>query len=149
MTKKSCHARADSESHHDQSKITGEPDNTMKHRQSGSSGPEAARKKTWKRYLSFLSKFHNKTKHKKVPDTRAPKGFKQRSPMRSSRPVLEECSNLVRVVRRATAGCFAAAAAAATVAGAGEEGLPRYVQLDQTSYGAKREEAFGPIYLVT
>ncbi|KAL6661873.1 hypothetical protein ACP70R_001257 [Stipagrostis hirtigluma subsp. patula] len=136
MTKKSCHARADSESHHDQSKITGEPDDAMKHQQSGSSGAEAARKKTWKRYLTFLSKFQNKMKHKKVPDTRAPKGFKQRNPMRSSRPVLEECGNLVRVVRRATAGCFAAAAAV-TAAGAGEEGLLLRARVDQASKGAK------------
>jgi len=86
--------------------------------------------------------FHNKMKHKKS-DTKAPTGLKQRrkNPKRSPSPVLQECSNLVRVIQRTAADCFAAA-----VAGAGEEDeLPCYMQLDQVSYGVKRE-AF---YLVT
>ncbi|XP_062201230.1 uncharacterized protein LOC133903783 isoform X2 [Phragmites australis] len=119
----------------------GEANQAMKHQQSSSSAPEAPAKKTWKRYLAFLSKFQRKMKHKKAPN-----GFKQRNPKRSSRPMLEECSNLVRVVRRTAAGCFAAA----TAAGGGglEEELPSYMQLDQVTYEVKRE-AFGPIYLVT
>lgn len=81
-------------------------------------------------------------KHKK-PDARAPNSFKQRSPKRSNNPVLEECVNLVRVIRRTAADCFAAA-----VAGGDEDELPCYMQLDQVSFGVKRE-AYGPIYLVT
>uniref|UniRef100_A0A0A8YEC9 Uncharacterized protein n=1 Tax=Arundo donax TaxID=35708 RepID=A0A0A8YEC9_ARUDO len=85
-------------------------------------------------------------KHKKVPDAQAPNGFRQRNPRRCSNPVLEECSNLVRVVQRTAEGCFAAVAAMAS--GGDEDELPSYIQLDQVTYGVKRE-AFGPIYLVT
>ena len=49
--------------------------------------------------------------------------------------------------QRTTAGCFAAAVAIASGAG-DEDEVPSYVQLDQVSYGVKRE-AFEPIYLVT
>ncbi|PAN47440.1 hypothetical protein PAHAL_9G291100 [Panicum hallii] len=148
MTKKSGYGRATCDAHHDQSKITGEANQQKKHGQSnGSSGyqaPATAKRKTWKKYLTFLSMFHNKMKHKKS-DTKAPNGFKQRrNTKRSPSPVLQECSNLVRVIQRTAADCFAAAAS-----GAGDEDeLPCYMQLDQVSYGVKRE-AFGPIYLVT
>ncbi|CAN6283068.1 unnamed protein product [Urochloa humidicola] len=148
MTKKSGFGRATCDSQRDQSKIVGEGNQQGKHEQSStSSGHQAsAKKKTWKNYLTFLSMFHNKMKHKKS-DTKAPNGFKpRRNPKRgSSSLVLQECSNLVHVIRRTAADCFAAA----TAAGAGdEEELPCYMQLDQVSYGVKRE-AFGPIYLVT
>ncbi|CAL4941568.1 unnamed protein product [Urochloa decumbens] len=150
MTKKSGFGRATCNPQHDQSKITGEANQQRKHGQSNnSSGRQApAKKKTWKKYLTFLSMFHNKMKHKKL-DAKAPNGFKPRRNQKrgSSSLVLQECSNLVHVIRRTAADCFAAAAAAA--AGAGdEEELPCYMQLDQVSYGVKRE-AFGPIYLVT
>ncbi|XP_062205773.1 uncharacterized protein LOC133907714 [Phragmites australis] len=144
MTKKSCYARATCDPHRDQHKIAGEANPAMKHGQSSGSGPQAPAKKTWKRYLTFLTKFQSKMKHRRAPDAKAPNGFKQRNPRRSSGPVLEECSNLVRVVRRTAAGCFAAVMAS----GGGEDELPSYVQLDQVRYGVKRE-AFGPIYLVT
>lgn len=128
--------------------IRGEAGHETKHKQSSSSGPNAAppKKKTWKRYLTFLSKFQNKMRHKK-PDARAwaPSSFKQGSPKRSSSAMLEECANLVRVIRRTAADCFAAAVAGA---GGDEDELPCYMQLDQVSYGVKRE-AYGPIYLVT
>jgi hypothetical protein len=116
-----------------------------------SSCPQASKKTTWKRYLTFLSKFQNKVKHKTKPagDAKAAAAavLKQRNPKpkRYSR-LLEECSNLVRVIRRTTVGCIEAVASAA--AGDGEDELPSYVQLDQVNYGVKRE-AFGPIYLVT
>ena len=128
------------------SQITGEANQQKKHGQrnssSGHQAPTTAKRKTWRKYLTFLSMFHNKMKHKKS-DTKAPTGLKQRrkNPKRSPSPVLQECSNLVRVIQRTAADCFAAA-----VAGAGEEDeLPCYMQLDQVSYGVKRE-AF---YLVT
>ncbi|XP_039830955.1 uncharacterized protein LOC120691825 isoform X1 [Panicum virgatum] len=162
MTKKSGYGRATRDAHHDQSKdqgdhsvnsfrfqkITGEANQQKKHGQSNSSSghqaPAAAKRKTWKKYLTFLSMFHNKMKHKKS-DTKAPTGFKQRrNSKRSPCPVLQECSNLVRVIQRTAADCFAAAAS-----GAGDEDELRcYMQLDQVSYGVKRE-TFGPIYLVT
>ncbi|CAL4933149.1 unnamed protein product [Urochloa decumbens] len=150
MTKKSGFGRATWDPQHDQSNITGEANQQRKHGQSNSSsGRHApAKKKAWKKYLTFLSMFHNKMKHKKS-DAKAPNGFKPRRNQKrgSSSLVLQECSNLVHVIRRTAADCFAAAAAAA--AGAGdEEELPCYMQLDQVSYGVKRE-AFGPIYLVT
>ncbi|CAN6305333.1 unnamed protein product [Urochloa humidicola] len=146
MTKKSGFGRATCDSQRDQSKITGEANQQGKHGQSSSSSgyQASAKKKTWKKYLTFLSMFHNKVKHKKS-DAKAPNGFKpRRNPKRgSSSLVLQECSNLVRVIRRTAADCFAAAS------GAGDEDeLPCYMQLDQVSYGVKRE-AFGPIYLVT
>jgi len=121
------------------SQITGEANQQKKHGQSNSSSghqvPATAKRKTWKNYLTFLLMFHNKMKHKKS-DTKAPIGFKQRrNPKRSPGPVLQECSNLVRAIQRTAADCFAAA-----VAGAGEEDeLPCYMQLDQVSYGVKRE----------
>ncbi|KAJ1295633.1 hypothetical protein BS78_01G238300 [Paspalum vaginatum] len=146
MTKKSWYRCAAYAPHyHDQSKATGEASQATKHNQSGSSGPNAAPKnKTWSKYLALLSRFQNKMKHRK-PDGRAPGGFRQRSPVKRfiSRSMLEECGNLARVVRRAAADCFAAA-----VAGGDEDEPPCYVQLDQVTYGVKRE-AFGPIYLVT
>ncbi|TVT97841.1 hypothetical protein EJB05_56884 [Eragrostis curvula] len=140
MTKKTCYGngRATCDPHREQSKVRGEANRT-----SSGSCPQAAKKKTWKSYLTFLSKFQNKMKHKIKPDTKAPAGFKQRSQKRYS-PVLEECSNMVRVVRRTAASCFAATMAT----GGSEDELPSYAQLDQVSYGVKRE-AFGPIYLVT
>ncbi|PUZ39385.1 hypothetical protein GQ55_9G303200 [Panicum hallii var. hallii] len=103
MTKKSGYGRATCDAHHDQSKITGEANQQKKHGQSnGSSGyqaPATAKRKTWKKYLMFLSMFHNKMKHKKS-DTKAPNGFKQRrNTKRSPSPVLQECSNLVRVIQ--------------------------------------------------
>ncbi|KAF8723342.1 hypothetical protein HU200_021866 [Digitaria exilis] len=128
------------------SQITGEATQQQKHGYSNSSGRQAPVKKTWKRYLTFLSMFHSKMKHKKS-DTDAPNSFKQRTKQKrsSSPPMLQECSNLVRVIRQTAADCFASA----TASSAGDEDeLPCYVQLDQVSYGVKRE-AFGPIYLVT
>ncbi|NP_001144171.1 uncharacterized protein [Zea mays] len=104
-----------------------------KRRQSSSPGPNAPPKKpTWKR---FLSMFQNKVKHK-------PSSLKQKRP---SSAMLQECASLVRVVRRTAAECFAPA-----VAGGDEvDELPcYYMQLDQVSYGVRRE-AYGPIYLVT
>lgn len=79
--------------------------------------------------------FQNKVKHK-------PSSLKQKRP---SSAMLQECaSSLVRVVRRTAAECFAPA-----VAGGDEvDELPCYMQLDQVSYGVRRE-AYGPIYLVT
>ncbi|CAL4916461.1 unnamed protein product [Urochloa decumbens] len=148
MTKKSGFGRATCDPQHDQSKITGEANQQMKHGQSNSSSGRHApeKKKTWKKYLTFLSMFHNKMKHKKS-DAKAPNGFKpRRNPKRgSSSLVLQECSNLVRVIRRTAADCFAAVTAAGA---ADEEELPCYMQLDQVSYGVKTE-AFGPVYLVT
>ncbi|KAG0537507.1 hypothetical protein BDA96_03G154400 [Sorghum bicolor] len=150
MTKKSCSGRTACAPHQDESKIRGEAGHATKHRQSRSSGPNAPpKKKTWKKYLTFLSKFQNKMKHKK-PDVRAwaPSNvnLKQGSPKRSSSAMLEECVNLVRVIRRTAADCFASA----VVGGGGddEDELPCYVQIDQVSYGVKRE-AYGPVYLVT
>ncbi|OEL20935.1 hypothetical protein BAE44_0018046 [Dichanthelium oligosanthes] len=129
----------------DEAQIMVEANQQWKHGQGNGSGRQAPAKKTWKKYLTFLSMFHNKMKHRK-PDTKAPNGFKQRrNPKRSSTTVLQECSNLVRVIGQTAADCFAAA----TASGAGDEDeLPCYMQLDQVSYGVKRE-AFGPIYLVT
>ncbi|CAD6205007.1 unnamed protein product [Miscanthus lutarioriparius] len=144
MTKKSCSGRAACASHQDESKIRGEASQGTKHRQSSSSGPNAPpKKKTWKKYLTFLSKFQNKMKHKK-PDARAPSSFKQSSLKRSSSAMLEECVNLVRVIRRTAADCFVSAVAR----GDEDDELPCYMQLDQVGYGVKRE-AYGPIYLVT
>jgi hypothetical protein len=91
----------------------------------------------------LLSKFQNKMKHKK-PDAKAPSSFKQSSLRRSSSAMLEECVNLVRVIRRTAADCFVSAVAG----GDEEDDLPCYMQLDHVSYGVKRE-AYGPIYLVT
>lgn len=92
--------------------------------------------------------FNNKMKHKKS-ETKAATGFKQRrNPKRSFSPVLQECSNLVRVIRRTAADCFVAAAAVSSGAADEDDELPCYMQLDQVNYGVKRE-AFGPIYLVT
>jgi hypothetical protein len=130
--------------------ITGEANHQRKHGQSNSSsGRHApAKKKTWKKYFTFLSMFHNKMKHKK-PDNKAASGFKQwGNKKRSFSPVLQECGDLVRIIRRTAADCFAAAAAVASGAGDEDDELPCYMQLDQVNYGVKRE-AFGPIYLVT
>ncbi|CAN6288309.1 unnamed protein product [Urochloa humidicola] len=147
MTKKSGFGIATCDPQHDQSKITGEKNQQRSYGQSNSSsGRQApAKKKTWKKYLTFLSMFHNKMKHKKS-DAKAPNGFKPRNPKRGSSSLLiQECSNLVHVIQRTAADCFAAATAAGAC---DEEELPCYMQLDQVSYGVKRE-AFGPIYLVT
>jgi hypothetical protein len=96
------------------------------------------RRLTWKRYLTFLSKFQNKVKHKTKPagDAKAAAAAvlkKQRNPKpKRYSPLLEECSNLVHVIRRTTVGCIEAA-------GDGEDELPSsYVQLDQLNYGVKR-----------
>lgn len=128
------------------SQITGEANPQRKHGPNSSGRQTPAKKKTWKKYLTFLSMFHSKMKHKKS-DTKAPNSFKQRRSQKlsSSPSMLQECSNLVRVIRQTAADCFSAA----TASSAGDEGeLPCYVQLDQVSYGVKRD-AFGPIYLVT
>uniref|UniRef100_J3N2A7 Uncharacterized protein n=1 Tax=Oryza brachyantha TaxID=4533 RepID=J3N2A7_ORYBR len=185
MKKKSCHGRATAayDLQHSLPKITGE---TTDHQHGNISGTQAAKNKTWKkRYLTFLSKFQNKMKHKKPDSTKAAGGSKNhhhhhhRNPTKRSllpsSQILEECSNLVQVIRQTTADCFAAAAAkqsaggwrdtrarvsrhppadcfaaAATAVAASvdyEDDQP-YMQLDQVNYGVKRE-AFGPVYLVT
>ncbi|GJN20471.1 hypothetical protein PR202_gb07852 [Eleusine coracana subsp. coracana] len=153
MTKKSCYGngRAACDPRRDQYKISrGEGEATKDGQSSRSSScSQATKKTTWKRYLTFLSKFQNKMKHKIKPepgDAKATAGSKQQNPKRYS-SLLQECSNLVRIAQRTTAGCFAAAMAMASEAG-DEDELTSYVQLDQVSYGVKRE-AFGPIYLVT
>ncbi|KAL5225610.1 hypothetical protein ABZP36_012249 [Zizania latifolia] len=150
MKKLSCNGRTATCDHeHSLSKITGE---AMKHKQGNIAGAQAGKNKSWKkRYLTFLSKFQNKMKHKKPDSMKAASGSKQRrSPKRSlllSSQILEECSNLVQVIRQTTAGCFAAAATAVAASVSYEDDQP-YMQLDKVSYGVKRE-AFGPVYLVT
>ncbi|KAG8091340.1 hypothetical protein GUJ93_ZPchr0012g19337 [Zizania palustris] len=152
MKKLSCHGRTATYDHeHSLSKITGE---AMKHQQGNIAGAQAAKNKSWKkRYLTFLSKFQNKMKHKKPDGMKAAGGGskQRRSPKRGlllSSQILEECSNLVQVIRQTTAGCFAAAATAVAASVSYEDDQPPYMQLDQVSYGVKRD-AFGPVYLVT
>ncbi|XP_040384310.1 uncharacterized protein LOC102704451 [Oryza brachyantha] len=157
MKKKSCHGRATAayDLQHSLPKITGE---TTDHQHGNISGTQAAKNKTWKkRYLTFLSKFQNKMKHKKPDSTKAAGGSKNhhhhhhRNPTKRSllpsSQILEECSNLVQVIRQTTADCFAAAATAVAASVDYEDDQP-YMQLDQVNYGVKRE-AFGPVYLVT
>ncbi|KAL6883360.1 hypothetical protein ACP4OV_010774 [Aristida adscensionis] len=149
MTKKSSYGRSSaSEPQRGQPKFTEGENQAKRYGHSGCvSGPEAAKKKTWTRYLKTLvPKFQSNkpNKHRKgAADCFKGGNAKQ---LYASSWVLQECSSLVRAVRRTAAGCFAAVAAAAS---GGEEGLrPCYMQLDQVSHGVKRE-AFGPVYLVT
>uniref|UniRef100_A0A0D9XJ86 Uncharacterized protein n=1 Tax=Leersia perrieri TaxID=77586 RepID=A0A0D9XJ86_9ORYZ len=151
MKKKSFHGNATYDPQHGVSKITGE---ATEHQQGNTAGIQTAKSKPWKkRYLTFLSKFQNKMKHKKPDNIKAAAGGSKnhRSPKKRSIllsiQILEECSNLVQVIRQTTADCFAAAATAVAASVEYEDDQP-YMQLDQVNYGVKRD-AFGPVYLVT
>uniref|UniRef100_A0A0E0IRM8 Uncharacterized protein n=1 Tax=Oryza nivara TaxID=4536 RepID=A0A0E0IRM8_ORYNI len=154
MKKKSCHGRATHDPQHGLSKIT---DESTKHQQGNISGSQAAaaaaKSKPWKkRYLTFLSKFQNKMKKHKKPDNikaHHTRSHKNRSILLSSSQIMEECINLVQVIRHTAADCFAAAATAVAAAVDYEEDDHHqpYMQLDQVNYGVMRREAFGPVYL--
>uniref|UniRef100_A0A0E0EX93 PUM-HD domain-containing protein n=1 Tax=Oryza meridionalis TaxID=40149 RepID=A0A0E0EX93_9ORYZ len=155
MKKKSCHGRATHDPQHGLSKIAGE---STKHQQgniSGSQAAAAAKSKPWKkRYLTFLSKFQNKMKKHKKPDNikaHHSRSHKNRRILLSRSQIMEECSNLVQVIRHTAADCFTAAATAVAAAVDYEEDDHHqpYMQLDQVNYGVMKREAFGPVYLVT
>uniref|UniRef100_A0A0E0M775 Uncharacterized protein n=1 Tax=Oryza punctata TaxID=4537 RepID=A0A0E0M775_ORYPU len=152
MKKRSCHGRATHDPQHGLPKITGE---ATKDQQGNISGPQAAAKsKSWKkRYLTFLSKFQNKMKkHKKPDNIKAHHSRSQKTcSILLSSQIMEECSNLVQVIRHTAADCFAAAATAvaAVVDYEEDDHNQPYMQLDQVNYGVMKREAFGPVYLVT
>ncbi|KAF0892791.1 hypothetical protein E2562_017752 [Oryza meyeriana var. granulata] len=152
MKKKSCHGRTTYDPQVGLSKITGE---ATKHQQGNTAGTQAAKDKSWKkRYLTFLSKFQNKMKHKKPDNIKAAAGgFKQqqnRSPTKRSllsSQILQECSNLVQAIRQTSADCFAAAATAVAASVDYEDDQP-YMQLDQFFSTAGNQKIFTGIVAV-
>ncbi|XP_072991337.1 uncharacterized protein [Typha latifolia] len=130
-------------------KLSSLPSNSV---QDTAAGAEGAKKKSWKRYLSFWFKFQNnksRMQQHKTSQTKSSTGSCPRNPRRGpvSGPIFGNGGRLAQIhhsIKRTAsgplAGCFTPTRA--------EESAVPYMYLDKQSHAIDRQ-AFGPIYLVT